>query len=78
MKEFLGRISRLKYQVILSTIVVIGVLVFDYLFFLKEIPQGNRDIAFAAFGALNTGGFACIMNFWLGASFKENKQNQQP
>jgi hypothetical protein len=73
MKEIAGKISRMKYQVILTTIVVLGVLGFDYMFFLKEIPAGNKDIANAAFGALNTGGFALIMNFWFGSSFKERE-----
>lgn len=63
------KINRLKYQVILSTIIVIGVLGFDYLFFMKEIPLGNKDMANAAFGALNLG-MGTIINFWLGASHK--------
>jgi hypothetical protein len=76
MKDFLSKISKATYQKILSTIVVVAVLGFDYMFFLKEIPAGNKDIATAAFGILNTGGFALIVNYWLGASFKE--KNEQP
>ncbi|MDF2189273.1 hypothetical protein [Paraflavitalea sp. CAU 1676] len=77
MKEIASRMSRLKYQVVLSTIVVLGVFLFDYLFFLKEIPVGNKDIANAAFGALNTIGFSLVMNFWFGSSFKERETSGQ-
>lgn len=76
MTEFLKKVTRTKYQIVLTTIVVLGVLGFDYMFFLKEIPAGNKDIANAAFGALNTGGFALIMNFWFGSSFKERETEE--
>lgn len=68
----------MKYQVVLSTIVILGVFAFDYMFFLKEIPPGNKDIANAAFGALNTIGFSLIMNFWFGSSFKERETTETP
>lgn len=76
MKELANKVAKTKYQVVLSTLVVLGVLGFDYMFFLKEIPPGNKDIANAAFGVLNTIGFSLVMNFWLGSSFKERETNE--
>lgn len=70
------KISKQSIRNIIAVITLVGCFILLYLFTMKPIPEGNKDVLLTLGGVLFGGGVGGVFGYFFGAS--KNAGNEKP
>lgn len=67
MVDFLKKIGTTEVRVVIAILLTVGVLGLAYLILTKQVPEGNKDVAYTTMGALMSA-YMLALGYFFGAS----------